>query len=48
MIEQLRKAIAEITKKARSAPDSNDAMRFSQAACNLANALATLKHSAED
>lgn len=34
--------IEELVRKASSAKDSGDAMRFSQAACNAANAKAVL------
>ena len=36
------KQIKELISKAATAIDSGDAMRFTQAACNAANALAVL------
>jgi hypothetical protein len=43
MIEKIEKAIEEMTDKARRCErDSQDAMRFSQAVVNLANARACL------
>jgi hypothetical protein len=38
------KNILELVSKAAKASDSGDAMRFSQAACNAANALAVLRN----
>jgi hypothetical protein len=37
------KHIDKLLEKAAKATDSGDAMRFSQAACNAANALCALK-----
>ena len=37
-------AVEILIRKAAEADKSDDAMRFSQAACNAANALASLKH----
>ena len=39
--------IKDLVRKAANAADSGDAMKFSQAACNAANALATLTSTAE-
>ena len=39
------KNIETLIKKAASAEKSEDAMRFSQAACNAANALIVVHHS---
>jgi hypothetical protein len=36
----LSKEVESLAKKAESAHDSIDALRFSQAACNVANAMA--------
>lgn len=43
MEKQLEEAVEELAKKAKEAPAS-EAMHFSQAALNTANALMTLKH----
>lgn len=43
-MSEMTKQIEELIAKAASAVKSDDAMRFSQAACNAANALATLYH----
>ena len=40
-----RNAVEKLIKKAADALNSDDAMRFSQAACNLANALCALNDS---
>ena len=37
------KEVEELIKKAAAASDSGDAMRFSQAACNAANAMIGIK-----
>lgn len=37
------KQVRALNKKAAEAKDSHDAMRFSQAACNVANALAVMR-----
>lgn len=42
MTEDLKKSVETLLKKAASASDSGDAMRFSQAANNAANALLSL------
>lgn len=39
------KEISSLIDKAAKAVDSSDALRFSQAACNAANALCALKNS---
>lgn len=44
MIAKLEKAIEAMADKAASANTSGEAMQFAQAACNLANALATAKN----
>lgn len=38
------KEVEELVKKAAEAQDSGDAMRFSQAACNAANAMIGLRN----
>lgn len=40
----LIKEIESLIKKAEKSVDSSDALRFSQAACNVANALERIKH----
>lgn len=42
-IIQTREHVAALAKRAAEAPDSCDALRFSQAATNLANALCSLQ-----
>lgn len=42
-LEPMEKHVEELIKKAAEAPQSEDAMRFSQAACNAANAMCALK-----
>ena len=42
MSEEPRKQVEVLIKKASEAADSNDAMRFAQAAVNAANALRSL------
>jgi hypothetical protein len=42
-IEDANKHAAALAKKAAESERSEDALRFSQAACNLANALCALK-----
>ncbi len=37
------KEVESLVKKAEAAEDSNDALKFSQAACNAANAMACLR-----
>ena len=37
--EKLKKAVEALAEKAKDSMDSNDALKFSQAACNAANAL---------
>jgi len=44
MNETVAKQVEALIKKASEAQDSQDSMRFSQAACNAANALITLKN----
>jgi hypothetical protein len=44
MNEIVSKQIENLIKKAGESHDSSDAMRYSQAACNIANALITLKN----
>ncbi len=41
-MDDFEKAATALAKKAADAPKSEDAMRFAQAASNLANAAATL------
>lgn len=43
MTSQDEKNVQELIRKAAEAVASGDAMRFSQAACNAANALCALK-----
>ena len=43
-MNEIQKYVEELAKKASEAEKSEDAMRFSQAACNAANALAVLKN----
>lgn len=45
MIEKLESAISDMAAKAMAATTSLEAMQLAQAACSLANALATAKHS---
>lgn len=42
MKEELEKAVTECAKRAAAALDSNDALKFTQAAVNAANALAQI------
>lgn len=44
MNEDAKKQVLELIKNASEMTDSGDAMRFSQAALNAANALAVLTH----
>lgn len=41
-MSDMRKHVEELVGKAAKAEKSEDAMRFSQAACNAANAMAVL------
>jgi len=41
-IEEAKKHIADLSDKAAKAGKSEDAIRYSQAACNVANALCAL------
>lgn len=43
MTNQDQKNVLDLIRKAAEADKSDDAMRFSQAACNAANALCALK-----
>ena len=45
MEKQLEEAVKDLAEKAKGAKIAADAMHFSQAALNAANALMTLKHS---
>lgn len=45
MIAKLEASIAALAEKAGNAPAPTEAMQYAQAACNLANALATVKNS---
>ncbi len=47
IMTDMRQHIKDLVGKAANATDSGDAMKFSQAACNAANALATLTSTAE-
>lgn len=42
MTEEIQKAISRLTAKASETKDMDEAMKFSQAALNLAHALATI------
>ncbi len=42
------KEIESLVKKAEQAEKSEDALRFSQAACNSANAMASVRNMPED
>lgn len=44
MEEKQKKEVQLLVEKAAKAQDSGDAMRFSQAACNAANALTALEN----
>jgi hypothetical protein len=44
MEKQLEAAVEELAKKAKEAGSGPDAMHYSQAALNAADALMTLKH----
>jgi len=41
-IIDVAEAVKTLVKKAKEATDANDALKFSQAACNVANAKATM------
>ncbi len=41
-LTEMRKNVKDLVAKAAGATESGDAMRFSQAACNSANALAVV------
>lgn len=43
-IETEKSPVEQLIEKAAKAADSGDAMRFSQAACNAANALACVSN----
>lgn len=43
----MSKEVQKLIEKAASAPTSEDAMRYSQAACNAANAMCSLKNAVE-
>ena len=40
----MEKHVEELIKKAGESTDSNDALKFSQAACNVANAMCSLSN----
>lgn len=44
METQLKEAVEKLAEKAKVAHNAAEAMHFSQAALNMANALMTLKH----
>lgn len=44
MSEELKKAVESMIEKAAKADKSDDALKFSQAACNAANAMCSLNH----
>lgn len=46
MNEEATKQVEALIVKAGKAEKSDDAMKFSQAACNAANALCSLRHAA--
>jgi hypothetical protein len=43
-MNNLAKSVEELISKAAKAPEADAAMKFSQAACNAANAMCSLKH----
>lgn len=43
-VKELAKAVESMIEKAAKADKSDDALKFSQAACNAANAMAQLKN----
>ncbi len=43
-LKNMIEVVESLSEKAREAEDSGDAMRFSQAAANMANAYAALQH----
>lgn len=43
-MDELEKAVHAMIEKAARTSDANDALKFSQAACNAANAMCSLKH----
>lgn len=45
-LEEAKRAVVELIRRTASAPDSQDAMRFSQSACNVANAICALRSAA--
>ena len=47
MTDEQKKHIDALIAKAAEAKDSGDAMRFSQAACNAANALCAVENSSK-
>lgn len=44
MREALEKAVESMIEKAAQSDKSDDALKFSQAACNAANAMCSLNH----
>lgn len=42
--QKITERLEQLVEKAGTAQDSGDAMRFSQAACNLANTLSVIKN----
>ena len=45
--KELKKYVEEMIEKAANSEKSDDALKFSQAACNAANAMAQLKNVGE-
>lgn len=43
-MDELAKAVEVMIQKAAQAEKSDDALKFSQAACNAANAMCSLNH----
>lgn len=43
-MDELQKMVEKMIKMASESQDSNDALKFSQAACNAANAMCSLNH----
>lgn len=47
MKDEAQAAITKLIEQAKNATDSHEAMRYSQAATNIANAFATFQHGSE-
>lgn len=48
MEEQLKKAIEHLADKVQGTQDANDALKFSQAALNVANAFGRIREAREN